>query len=565
MEPTRIGRYQIVRRLGRSMTDVYLAIDTVENRKAALKLIKAGGDRTSQLIMEAERRGAAIQREMQALDPRVVQIYDFGDEDGYFYVAMQYVEGRNLAQVLREDHVLDATRAAVIALEICEQLSKFHSWQSTVVHGDIKPSNILLGATDTVRLLDFGIAKTLRADGSPTAHNFGSPGYCSPERLTRSEVDQQSDLWAVGATLYEMLSGKPPYQAGSTRKLESLIRSKRPPGAIPPSCPRGLRLITMKALAPYPEKRYHSAADLQMDLQAFLEGKATLAEMESRRNWNPNATIEAAREALRKATRTVKRANRRWRLAGAVAWFLAGMALWIGGTVGWQQLQARNTPPARVASVPVPVPAPAANSNEGLAQLYSAEADRAMQTQDWQKAEVCLRRAVELGAGDDTTLGRLALSRGFAAMERLEGGQYSAATAPQWSAAARQEFEEAARRLPRDAGPHLALAQLDVYWLHDVERAMAEFHVAEELGAIIGRREIEQQGDAYRLAALRESAASPQTAWQHAQMARAAYERVRGFNHVEDSLHALDRIHRPVARRPHRAPRRIANGRRTWR
>ena len=162
----------------------------------------------------------------------------------------------------------------MIALEICEQLNKFHSWQSTVVHGDIKPSNILLGHSDTVRLLDFGIAKTLRADGSATAHNFGSPGYCSPERLTRSEVDQQSDLWAVGATLYEMLSGVPPYQAQSTRQLETLIRSKRPPRALPGSCPRGLRLVTMKALAPEAVRRYSSAARAATGLTGVPGGQA---------------------------------------------------------------------------------------------------------------------------------------------------------------------------------------------------------------------------------------------------------------------------------------------------
>ena len=123
---------------------------------------------------------------------------------------MQYVEGRNLAEVLERDRAIDPDRAAVIALEICEQLAKFHTWQSAVVHGDIKPSNIHLGPNDTVRLLDFGIAKTLRAIGDATAQQFGSPGYCAPERLARSQVDQQSDLWAVGATLYEMLAGVPP-------------------------------------------------------------------------------------------------------------------------------------------------------------------------------------------------------------------------------------------------------------------------------------------------------------------------------------------------------------------
>src|ERR1700691_5708671 len=137
--PTKIGRYEIVRRIGKSMTDVYLAIDTVENRKGALKLVKTGGDAANRLILKAERRGAAIQRQMFAVDPRMVEIYDFGDLDGYFFVAMQYVEGRNLAEVLRAEQALDANRAAVIALEICEQLAKFHSWRSAVVGTEARP------------------------------------------------------------------------------------------------------------------------------------------------------------------------------------------------------------------------------------------------------------------------------------------------------------------------------------------------------------------------------------------------------------------------------------------
>ena len=330
--PTRLGRYRIVRQIGRSMTDVYLAIDTVDNRKAALKLVRAGSDAHSRLVMEAERRGAAIQRELRGLDARMVEIYETGDVDGYFFVAMQYVEGRDLAEVLHAEHTIDSIRAAAIALEICEQLTKFHTWQSSVVHGDIKPSNIHLGLNDTVRLLDFGIAKTLRADCDATISPFGSPSYCSPERLTRSEIDQQSDLWAVGATLYQMLSGSPPYQAENTRKLESLIRSRRPPRALPSQCPAALRAIAMKALAPDAARRYKSASDFQADLQAFLENKPVRAELERRHAMLAGATIER----LRRVTRTVLKLQRRLRVLGGAGWFLLGMALWIGGTLIWR-------------------------------------------------------------------------------------------------------------------------------------------------------------------------------------------------------------------------------------
>jgi serine/threonine-protein kinase len=199
--PARIGRYELISRIGHSMTDVYLAMDTVANRKAAVKLVPSDGGAATRLVLEAERRGAAIQKRLHDVDPRMVEVYEYGDLDGYFFVAMQFVEGRNLAEVLASDRAIEPLRAAVIALELCEQLTKFHSSEASVVHGDVKPSNIHLGLDDTVRLLDFGIAKTLRAGCNATVHNFGSPGYCSPERLTHCEVDQQSDLWALGATL----------------------------------------------------------------------------------------------------------------------------------------------------------------------------------------------------------------------------------------------------------------------------------------------------------------------------------------------------------------------------
>jgi hypothetical protein len=389
--PTRVGRYEIVRRLGKSMTDVYLANDIVEGRKVALKLVRTGGDSINRMIVEAERRGAAIQKELEPLDARVVKIYDFGEQEGYFYVAMQYVEGRNLAELLHAERAVDPVRAATIAIELCEQLAKFHSAQAAVVHGDVKPANIHIGPHDTVRLLDFGIAKTLRADHDSTAHDFGSPGYCSPERLERSEVDQQSDLWAVGATLYEMLCGAPPYQAENTRKLEAVIRSKRPPRALPTSVPRALRMVVAKALAPDAARRYRSAAAFEADLHAYLERRPTVAENERR----AGATIEAV---FRKATHTVARARRHLQLAGAAGWFGLGMTLWIGGSYGWQLLEAR----------PAIDPPKAPRPPQNLALLYRAEGDRAAQSADWRTAELLLGRAVDLGETDAATLTALA-------------------------------------------------------------------------------------------------------------------------------------------------------------
>jgi hypothetical protein len=563
--PTRVGRYEIVRRLGKSMTDVYLAMDTVENRKVALKLIPQGDDGASRMIVEAERRGAAIQKDLHTSDPRMVEIYEYGDLDGYFFVAMQFIEGRTVADILAAERVVDPCRAGVIALEICEQLAKFHSWESAVVHGDIKPSNIHLSPNDTVRLLDFGIAKTLRADCNATGHQFGSPSYCSPERLTRAEVDPQSDLWALGATLYEMLAGVPPYQAEDTRKLEGLIRSKRPPRALPASCPAGLRAIVMKALAPGAGQRYRSAAEFRADLQLFLERKPTRAETERRSGWNPNATVEAARQALRRVTRTIRRRHSRsLRLLGAAAYFATGMLLWIGGTLGWQMWTSRASAAARpeVKAPPVVPVMKAPPPEENLARWYVAAAGRILDSYrtsadprlsefDWQKAEICLERAVQLGAGEDRTVGKLALARGYATLERLNGAQYSETAATGLRLKARDEFLLAASKAPVDSAPHLALARVYVYSLPDPEKAMAEFAAAERLGAVLGPREVEQQGDVYRIRAHQELARDWRQARRDADVARALYRQIPGFDEADRHLRELDRIHAPAPRRPY--------------
>src|SRR5262249_43510982 len=128
---------------------------------------------------------------------------------------------------------------------------------------------------------------------------FGSPSYCSPERLGRSAVDAQADLWAVAVTLYEMAAGVPPYQAEDTRKLERLIQSRRPPRALPPTCPPSLKAIVHKALAPDPSRGHGSAEAFNDDLEAFLEGRPTTAEHEKRGPWRGSPTLDVQARATR--------------------------------------------------------------------------------------------------------------------------------------------------------------------------------------------------------------------------------------------------------------------------
>jgi len=492
MQPAgRFGPYEIIRRLGKSMNDVYLARDTRENRQAALKLIKSGPDAVSRLVTESERRGAAIQQRLRVLDPRVIEVYDYGDLDGYFFVAMQYVEGRNLAEALARDGRMSALRAARIALEICVQLEKFHTFQpdgapASVVHGDIKPSNIHLGPNETVRLLDFGIAKTLRPNHDFTFHNFGSPSYCSPERLGRQLLDQQSDLWAVGATLYEMVAGSPPFQAENTRKLEKLIQSRRPPRALPAACPAALRAIIGKSLAPAAEARYKSAAAFASDLSAFLAGDETVAEKERRASWKASPTRESVRAMVRRAPWRVSAA----RIAGALGCVLAGMLLFIGtslcsrywtgsrqvrATLDWdlyRDLQSQFSFLGQYSPVErLRVPLRAAYRQAGLQAI-----DRA----DWHKAEISLARAVLLGADDRRTLARLAFARAHNATN---------------GAATRNLFQQSARLAPDWPDPHVALARMN---LSAPDEALAEIRKAEQLGYAAGEKVIRPIAEAYR-------------------------------------------------------------------
>ena len=228
-----------------------------------------------------------IQKQLREVDPRILEVYDCGEEGGCFFVAMEYVEGRSIAEIIQAEKRLDPARAARYAREVLSQLERLHSFlteidgrKRAVVHGDIKPSNIQIDRNDQVRLLDFGIAKVITFTHNLTHHNLGSPSYCSPERLLKGQVDPNVDLWALGVTLYEMVAGAPPYQAQTTRKLENLIQSRRPPRALAAELSaragrhhlQGARRRSSTAAIP-------SAAAFENDLTAYLEGKPTVAEI----------------------------------------------------------------------------------------------------------------------------------------------------------------------------------------------------------------------------------------------------------------------------------------------
>src|ERR1700733_12595664 len=276
MDPKLFGRYQIIRKLaGGGMGRVFLAYDPVLNRQVGLKLIDAGGDRDSIDVVTAERRGATLQDQLAKREAsgRVAQIFDVGDRDGYFYIAMEYIEGEDLSELVARGP-LDPERAVGIALDVLDVLVKAHTFQTVIddrvhrgiIHGDIKPRNIRITPAGQVKALDFGIAKAVSMTSSITFNQFGNIPFSSPERLQTGDMDARSDVWSVAIVLYEMLTGKPYFEALAWSKLEWMIRNYQ---ALQPSIatlPAGLRDILARALDPVLDHRFTSAATFQTAL-----------------------------------------------------------------------------------------------------------------------------------------------------------------------------------------------------------------------------------------------------------------------------------------------------------
>ena len=286
----RIGPYAIDRELGSGgMARVFLATDTRSNAAVALKVVRAGDDADSREILEAEQRGAELQQHFSQASDYVPDVFEVGFATGYFYIAMEYVEGEDLSAVIRRG-VLPGDRAAGIAIQICRFLEEVDRVEAsvegasrlTLLHNDLKPTNIRILPGDRVKVLDFGAAKTLSLSRRVTRNDFGSLAYLSPECLDTGERDRCSDVWALGVLLYEMVAGRPPFRAADTARLERLIRSRQPPAPAHGASP-GLQAVIGKLLASLPEERYADAAAVRSDLERVVSGERTLAEEEADR------------------------------------------------------------------------------------------------------------------------------------------------------------------------------------------------------------------------------------------------------------------------------------------
>jgi tetratricopeptide (TPR) repeat protein len=274
-----IGRFEVRDFLGRgAIGDVLLSWDPREERLVALKVVRAA--KTDPEMLEAEKNGLSLQAQLAAVAPQVAAVYEQGEDGDFFWVAMEYVAGTDLSEVLARGAVPEA-RAVGIALELVSMLEICHQFSAEIggrrifgiVHGDIKPENIRLQDGDRVRVLDFGIAKHLSQTRRFTVNLFGSLPYTPPERLERGVVDRHSDLWAVGVVLAAMVSGRRPFPGNTPEELEQAIRHGVPPLPLPAGCSPGLSHVVDKSLAFEAGRRYQTAAELKTDLAALRDGQ----------------------------------------------------------------------------------------------------------------------------------------------------------------------------------------------------------------------------------------------------------------------------------------------------
>ena len=273
------NRYQLVRRIGRGgMAEVYLAHDLLLDRDVALKILFPEHAIDPNFVERFRREAQAV---AGLNHPNIVSVYDWGQTGNTYFMAMEYVEGRTLAEVIRRHGKLDPRNAASAAASIGDALAYAH--RNNVVHRDIKPANILVGDNSTIKVVDFGIARALDAgheegltqDGAV----MGTATYFSPEQAKGEGLDLRSDLYSLGIVLYEMLSGQPPFSGDSA--LATAYKQVNEP-AIPltklvPGISRDLNAIVAKCMTKNAERRYESAEKLSADLRRFIEGKPTLA------------------------------------------------------------------------------------------------------------------------------------------------------------------------------------------------------------------------------------------------------------------------------------------------
>src|SRR5436853_656623 len=253
------------------MANVYLAEDQELGRGVAIKILNDRHANDEQFV-ERFRREA---KNAAALShPNIVSIYDRGEAEGTYYIAMEYIDGRTLKELIVSRGPAPLTVAVEYARQILSALRFAH--RHGIVHRDIKPHNVLVDAEGRVKVTDFGIARAGGWQMTEAGSIVGTAQYLSPEQARGTDVDQRSDLYSLGVVLYELLTGTLPFNGDTPVEIamKHLSTVPEPPSERRPDVPRDLDLIVMRALAKDPDDRYESAEEMDADLERFLRGAA---------------------------------------------------------------------------------------------------------------------------------------------------------------------------------------------------------------------------------------------------------------------------------------------------
>ena len=269
------GRYMIVRKLGAGgMADVYLAEDQELGRRVAIKILNdrhANDDQFIERFRREAKNAAALNH------PNIVSIYDRGEAEDTYYIAMEYLDGRTLKELVVGRGPAPVNVAVEYARQILSALRFAH--RHGIVHRDIKPHNVLVDREGRVKVTDFGIARAGTSQMTEAGSIVGTAQYLSPEQARGTEVDQRSDLYSLGVVLYELLTGQTPFDGDTPVEIamKHLSATPRPPSQIRRDVPRDLDMVVMRALAKDPAARYQSADEMEADLERVLRGAPVAA------------------------------------------------------------------------------------------------------------------------------------------------------------------------------------------------------------------------------------------------------------------------------------------------
>jgi serine/threonine-protein kinase len=270
------GRYRIVRKLGSGgMADVYLAEDEELGRRVAIKILN---DRHANDESFVERFRREAKNAAGLSHPNIVSIYDRGEAEGTYYIAMEYLDGRSLKELVVARGPLPIADAIQFTRQVLGALRFAH--RKGVVHRDIKPHNVMADADGRLKVTDFGIARAGVSQMTEAGSIIGTAQYLSPEQARGAGVDQRSDLYSVGIVLYETLTGTVPFTGESPVEIamKHLSDTPRPPSLERPEIPPDLDMVVLRALAKNPDDRFQTAEEMDAELERVAQGVGVTAE-----------------------------------------------------------------------------------------------------------------------------------------------------------------------------------------------------------------------------------------------------------------------------------------------